>query len=537
MSAGIAASAQTYYDAYNFSREEFFGTARSVAMGNALTAVGGDIGSVAINPAGSAVAGYSQVTVTPGFSISMTTSQGTPLAGESIANGFENSVKASKTRFTIPSVGMTFNFDTHRNRGVKDVSIGFIYTTTDLFLNNLSASGTNNTTTISGYFAQLAKGYTATALNANGVYDSGIPWAAILAYRGGLIATRQGSESVYVGAAETALGNGESAIAGLINQNYGRQTTGSKGSMIFNVGMNISDFLYIGGNISLVVLNYSYSDSMRESVNTDDPANVARFKQEFLNPDGTTVETRFDNLRYRQFWKDRGTGINAKIGIIGRPVAGLRLGLTVETPSAIVIKESYNYDAQSQYNNSNFSSSSNSPDDSFSYRLRTPWRFGFGAAYTFADKGLISVDYELADYVSMRLKGSGSDSDYSYEDVNEDIASRMGLGHTVRVGGEFKPIPALALRAGFNFISCAEKDPIFGRYYKTQTLSGALGIGYSTPGSFFVDAAARLAFQPDNYMTPYGDYTDGAGNLIAAAPQILTKSKLFSAMVTVGWRF
>ena len=536
VSTGIAASAQTYLDAYNFSFNDYYGTARSVGMGNALTAVGGDIGSVAINPAGSAVAGYSQVTLTPGFSVSNTVSQGTALSGETAPYGFEDALRSSKTRFALPSVGATFNFNTRRSRGVKDVSIGFIYSTSNVYLNTISASGTNNTTSISGYFSQVANGNTAASLDASGAYDSGIPWEAILAYRGGLIATRAGTDNVYVGAAEKALDNGENALAGLIDQHYGRLTTGSKGSMIFNIGLNISDYVYIGANLSLLTLTYSYSDSFRENVNMDDPANVAKFKQEFIGEGGETIQTRFDNLRYRQFWKDRGTGFNAKFGIIARPVAGLRLGLTVQTPTATTIRETYSYDASSQYVNANFSSSEESPSDKFSYRLRSPWVFGAGLAYTFADKGLISADYEMTDYSSMLLS-SASSADGDYSRVNADISNLMGFGHSVRVGAEFKPIPELGLRAGFNYMNCAEKDAIFGKYMKTQTLSGSFGAGYSSAGSFFVDAAVRLTFQPDSYYRPYGDYYDAGGNVIAYAPEILTKSRLFTAMVTVGWRF
>ncbi|MBR6054096.1 MAG: hypothetical protein IKP46_02000 [Bacteroidales bacterium] len=555
VSSGIAASAQTYLDAYNFSFNDYLGTARSVAMGNALTAVGGDIGSVAINPAGSAVAGYSQVSITPGFSVSNTVSQGTALSGESSPYGFENQLKSSRARFTLPSVGATFNFNTRRSRGIKNVSLGFIYSTSNVYLNSLNASGTSgdyentfntgrNMTTISGYFAQLASGYyppmasgySASALDASGAYDAGIPWEVILAYRGGLIATRSGADNVYVGAAEKALDNGDNALAGLINQNYSRLTTGSKGLMIFNLGLNISDYVYIGANLSLVTLTYSYSDSFRESVNTDSPANVAKFKQEFIGEGGEIIETRFDNLRYRQFWKDRGTGINAKFGIIGRPVAGLRLGLTVQTPTATTIKETYSYDAQSQYVNANFSSSEESPSDKFTYKLRSPWVFGFGVAYTIFDKGLISADYELTDYSGMMLSSAVSD-DGDFSHVNADISDLMGFGHTLRVGAEYKPIPAVGIRAGFNYISCAEKDTIFGKYMKTQTLSGSLGAGYSSPGSFFVDAAVRLTFQPDSYYCPYGDYHDATGRVTDLAPEILTKSRLLSAMVTVGWRF
>ena len=61
----LAAGAQNMYDAINLSEVNYFGTARSMALGNAVTAVGGDLGTVNINPAGSAVAGYSQFTISP----------------------------------------------------------------------------------------------------------------------------------------------------------------------------------------------------------------------------------------------------------------------------------------------------------------------------------------------------------------------------------------------------------------------------------------------------------------------------------------
>lgn len=67
---------QSAYDAWRFSQNEYEGTARSAAMGNAFTALGGDLGAITINPAGSAVAGYSQFTITPSITISSATSEG-----------------------------------------------------------------------------------------------------------------------------------------------------------------------------------------------------------------------------------------------------------------------------------------------------------------------------------------------------------------------------------------------------------------------------------------------------------------------------
>ena len=62
--------AQTAEDALNIAQEYYEGTARSMAMGNAFTALGGDLGGLAINPASSGVYRCSQFSFTPGFTTS-----------------------------------------------------------------------------------------------------------------------------------------------------------------------------------------------------------------------------------------------------------------------------------------------------------------------------------------------------------------------------------------------------------------------------------------------------------------------------------
>ena len=54
-------------EALKYSRNELYGTARSMAMGNAFGALGGDITGVSINPAGIAVYRSSEVVGTLGF--------------------------------------------------------------------------------------------------------------------------------------------------------------------------------------------------------------------------------------------------------------------------------------------------------------------------------------------------------------------------------------------------------------------------------------------------------------------------------------
>ena len=111
----ICGYAQTAYDALLFSEANYEGTARTTAMGNAFTALGGDLGSVTINPAGSAVAGYSQITLTPALTLSANTAQGVlPPVNNGSLPYFENKMRSMDTRFSIPNFGVNLNFDTHR---------------------------------------------------------------------------------------------------------------------------------------------------------------------------------------------------------------------------------------------------------------------------------------------------------------------------------------------------------------------------------------------------------------------------------------
>ena len=81
LAASVCTFAQTAYDAWLFSENNYEGTARSVAMGNAFTALGGDLGAVTINPASGAVARYSQISITPALTFSSNIATGVPYEG------------------------------------------------------------------------------------------------------------------------------------------------------------------------------------------------------------------------------------------------------------------------------------------------------------------------------------------------------------------------------------------------------------------------------------------------------------------------
>jgi hypothetical protein len=141
-----------------------------------------------------------------------------------------------------------------------------------------------------------------------------------------------------------------------------------------------------------------------------------------------------------------------------------------------------------------------------------------------------------------------SDADVEYfESINEDIKQAYGAEHYLRIGAEFKPLSTLALRAGYNFMTPAQKkyyDADINEYVDIkkediqyrQNIS--LGIGYISKKSFFADLTCKYAFATDEYYMPYSDYQyDNDGYLINYSPEILIRNTNWKVMLTLGWRF
>ena len=83
----------------------------------------------------------------------------------------------------------------------------------------------------------------------------------------------------------------------------------------------------------------------------------------------------------------------------------------------------------------------------------------------------------------------------------------------------------MSLRAGYNLITNGEREQTLLKH------NLSVGAGFSF-GSFFLDAAVRARFVPNDVVIPYEYY--GADVL---TPEIVVKSTMFDALVTVGWRF
>lgn len=562
----IAAGAQTMYDGLNYSQNNYYGTARSIGMGNAMTAVGGDLGSIGINPAGSAVAGYSQFTITPNLTISsMNASYSAyPVGG---ADRFTNEQNKRLTRFSMPNIGLTFNWKTGNGSGLKAITYGLVVNGTNNFTGKMLAGGRNDKTSYQSAMAFAADGYDMDFLNGYSIDKDGkrvdrgwdypyyygddfqndpnkgkfAPWNVIANAQAGSIANYGDTDDPsyywrYKATTEGYSNTGEKDangnyiydifLAGPLNQAYSRNITGSKYDVLFNVGFNFGDTFFVGANLGVTSLNYNYDECYKEAAE-----NPSAFEIDF----GDKGKTCFSDYRTRYSYTADGSGVFGKIGFLWRPVDGLRVGAAVQTPTIMEINERWIQDVNLNYTDASFNGSAKTPEGEYSYRLRSPYRLNAGAAFTFAGMALVSADYEMTDYSTMKfMSKDGGWSNDTFSSLNDQIRNCMGVSHMVRIGAEFKPLPEIAVRAGYNFTTTPEY--VYEGNSKTKLNDRinafSVGLGYSSNGSFFADIAARMTMLADEYISPYADYLSDL-----ASPMILNKRDIYNVTATIGWRF
>jgi len=553
----LTASAQSWQDALLYSTYEYGGTARSVAMGNAFTAVGGDLGSIGINPAGSAVAGYSQFTITPGVTIS--TANATS-ADPDLAYG--DNVRTVFSRMKMPNLGFVVSMDTGHRSGVKRMSLGFVSNSTSDFTSRMYAGGVNATNSYCGSLASQAAGYPEDALaGTSSIYGwwnlddynatYGLPWEDMVAYRSAIFGTVNGR---YLGLTDWDKDGKSSGVLAPLYQKYGFQTKGYKHDMLVNFGLNFNDTFYLGANLGISTLRYGQSEYWYE-----EPNNEAEFP---AVPFDVNPNARFRYLEMKRIFDAKGSGVYLKVGALWR-LGALRLGAAVQTPTVMRMETRMAWYGKAVVDGVNLPSSK-SPEWEDSYALVSPWRFNAGLAFTLGQSVLLSADYEIANYRSCYFRTRSESGLYYgneyFSDVNADIKDVLGASHMLRIGAEAKISQAFAVRLGYGFTTSPERNYLEWVYNPSDGTDHLMvfpltaqeraamcrhylsaGLGFTT-GPFFADIAVRYKMRYNQYYIPYTYYDYTGTNYtskytVDAVPEVTTTYGRIEALLTVGWRF
>ena len=539
--SSIGLGAQSMMDAYTFGATEYLGTARVVGLGGAVGALGSDLGTVTVNPAGSAVAGYSQFVISPSLSTSLTN---TTFSLDPTSDG-KNANSVSRTRFKLPNIGLSSRYST----GVSGISmtLGVVLNTTYDYNYEHEGYGLNGYASKFAEMARAADGLTAAQLESSSFYDN-YPdlWDVGMGYKAGLI-NGYGTANQYVGCTEVLTDDDRRYVPSDLMQRSRTVTSGYKTDLILNAAWNFDDKFYLGFNLGLPILSYSNVERYSEVAQT-----VEDFPVRFNYDDGTVENTYFDNAVYQYNYIASGSGLYGKVGVIWLPVAGLRLGFAYQTPTIMDIREYWQHSGKVNYaNGTSFSASS--PEGTYEYSVRTPRHFDFSAAYTFGRLGLISVDGSIENYSCVKF--SDVDGTSTFDFLNAATKAFSGRAYELRVGAEVNVAKNFAVRAGWNMKTSAEKyytvdgEPFYyedynddyyvgrkslpgnGQYVNDIRSSYSIGLGYNPAGSFFADFAVRYTRLPETSYQPFYSYDD------VYSPVFYSTRSRINAVLTLGFRF
>ena len=379
-------------DACLFSQTYYQGTAKGLGMGNALGAVGGDMTSVSINPAGMGIYRSNELTLTLDL-----------LDNYHASNYYGNSTRDNKIQFSIPNLGYIWTKQRSNYRPLRYTQFGIILNRLNDFNMHTYAKGINPTSSmIDNYLARI-DGYSQYDLQDAFPFDIYPAWATYL------IDIYQDEFGPYYSSP---------VPQGGIWQSKETDFKGRSEEWVFAYSANYSDKLFIGANIGIQYLKRSGWRVFEE-----------------LMPENSGITTDFDQWSFTEDLTSSALGVNGKIGLIWHANHWLRLGAAFHTPSLYSFNETWQTQTESQINWITYKYIS--PESHYEYLFIKPLKYVGSAAFIIGQSGMVSFDAEYTYFGAAQIEAVGDD-DYDYTPTNNEIKELYGPTFNFRLGSEWR---------------------------------------------------------------------------------------------------
>jgi hypothetical protein len=458
----LAAAAQAPEDILRYSYFPQHGSARNMAIGGAMGSLGGDINALFVNPAGLGLYKTREIVLSPGIAFNN---------NKADFRGTNNAAK--KSAFDLGTSGIVIGFNNRYSKWTSQAfSIGVNQTAN--FNNVVSYRGSNNKSSFSEQYAEQfsQSGQTIDQALDNPSFAFGTA-PALYTYLVDTFNTANGTTVKSL--PEFLLANG---IA--LDQQKTVTTKGGIYEIALGYAANMDDKFYVGGSIGIPIVNYQRLTTFRES-----------------DPSGNT-NNNFDNFLYNDTMSTKGFGVNARLGVIYKPIELLRLGLTVQTPTYYSLTDKQqtglttNSEQYTRYGTLNAYSGmfTNGQPGNVKYTSNTPWKFVMSASYVFREindtrkqRAFISADVEYVGYSGAGFSADGqtiTTEDQQYYNQLKSIINQQFKGaFNYRLGGELK-FNIFMVRLGGAYYS----NPYNSPEIKSNIIQGSGGIGYRNHGIF-----------------------------------------------------
>jgi len=463
----ISLEAQNEMQALRYSQYSPFGTARFAAQGGAIGALGGDLSSTLVNPAGLGFYRSSEFSLTPSFYWVNTTS-----------NFMGSTAYDSQLKFTIGSLGAVSAITRNKSKGIVSASYALGYNTLVNFNNRTTIMGINENSSLLDDFTwhanddpnNLSPYYEQLAFDAYLMpYDSieGEFWHDMQMDGYGQELSRLSVQSGYIG---------EYSLSG---------------------AFNFSNLLYFGATVGIHAVRF-YEEIYHTETDFDDHV------------------LDFDSFRFREFNQTRGWGYTFRFGMIIRPFQMIRAGASIQLPTYYYLTDQKFTDINSYWDRSSgiLDTQESSPNGVYDYRLHTPFRANAHASIILFKLATISAGYEYVDYSTARLDAY----DYKFVDENDQIRQDFQATHNLKAGAEIR-IESFYLRAGSQYLMSPFTD---SRNNGEQWIYGG-GLGFRTRGAYF-----DISYTHSNRSEVYGMYAFEPGTNEVSLNQINSNNMMFT---------
>ena len=450
---------QNISDALNYADNSYQGTARFNSMSGAFGALGGDLSSIAVNPAGSAVLNNGH------FSISFGSDSKT---GE--ASIFNTANNFDKKNITLNQIGGVINFENlEGNSKWKKISVGISYNQSKNNFNEFSVFNFSNNNSVDRYFLNNAEGLRFDQISrfdgesiTDAYIDIGNVYGyshqqAFLGYESYIIdpVVFDNSNSSYI----------SNVPDGVFNQSYRSISRGYNGKLSFNAAFQYDNNLYFGFNLNSHFIDFDNYTILNET-----------------NSNGDSGQFRINGIYFENRLSTFGEGFSAQFGLITKVSEVVRLGFSYDTPTWYTISEQ-----TSQYLETSSIVDDNDITDLYivnpnainiyeDYTLKLPSKLTASTAFVFKDFGLFSFDYSRRDYSSIKFKPI---SDIHFSNLNQQISVRLKEVNTFRFGTEILA-DRISFRGGLMIEDSPYKSPVVSEDENIDMSSNgfSLGIGY-----------------------------------------------------------
>jgi hypothetical protein len=483
-------------DGLLFSSTNFGGTARSMGLAGAQTALGADLSSAASNPAGLGMCRRSEFVFSPMLGY-----------GNSSSNLNNANLSANYNNFALGNMGAIFSFAKDDLAGGKwrGGSLAVSMSRIKDFNNNIGFSGVNTNNSMTDYFIQTANG-----TNDQLYFDEGkngtISSLQSLAYNTFVInPVNPGGDNRY-----QTLGNMKIAK---VNQSGYVNTKGRINEWDFAGGLNYDDKIYLGAAIGVMGIHYEEDKLFKEKISESTPSVLNSFALQ----EGRTVN---------------GSGVKISGGIIAKPNDHFKIGLSLTSPTIYTMEENFKATTMTSSNVANYyypgdtlpmqtSHTATMGGGSNRYTLTTPGIAKLGLAYT-NKYGLLSAEVASVNYAGMNIQDGVNALTYS--SANNFAASNFKSTINTNIGAELK-LEDIRIRAGYAYYG----DPSAGIDHVNRAKQFlTLGAGFRNQ-EYFVD----IAYIASLTNSVYSPYTLANGN----GPSVTSQNNNTNIMLSCGLFF